>query len=1050
MHVAGRKSKAWPVVAAILAGLIIVPVAALCIFLHSPLPARIASALASEYLEADVAVGRLQFSVLRSFPDICAGVEELSVTMEAERYAPFRVLPLQEEGTAGAFAGDAGIAGSEEGAGAAPDTLLRLGRLELRVRALSLLKGVVDVRSLKLEGLRAFAHSFSDSLANWMIFKPSADSTERSGAGFPEIRLREFELGGGSLAVFTSAPHNLRFSIPLELRVRGAGARPDGEGILAWADSLSARLAHLPLEASGKVRTRGEGLYLDARAAVKECPIQPVLDEWAVQFFPIVTDISTDASLSLDAFAEGLLAEGKVPRFNLNLSVPDERFAFRPYRLDGTLGLECRASADDEGRIKAMIDRLFASVPGARVQLSGRADGIEGSDPRVRAHLGAGASAKKLCDYFLVPGGSTASGNVNVNLDIDAHKSSFAKYHFHEAGVKGSVSSDKLTLNMPMDTMSVELFSPLVRIGAGPDGIAMGIDLDSSFVHSPSLAARLRESHSLARLHRVEAYGKTVPGLELLSDNGRLFVKAGEQRAGVSGARVTATLRKRVMPDTSFFRKRGILRPDFRALSSDSLRAFRDRDIRINIDSSFAAMMRRWAPTAELSFQRGFIASPSIPLRTRLRGFSGNYDGRNFRLDTLALSCGTSDLEAKGELRSVMRVFSKRRSFVDATLSLRSSRLNVNEIVAAMDYASAGGVNTADAGEDDSFVLDSIPDATARIKRKTIVVPGNISAALELDVDRLDFENLELSPFRGSVNIRNNTLQVLDFYTDTGFGQIGMDAYYSSRSPQEISGGLTADLYDVQVHDLLTVLPMVDSLMPALHSFSGLLDCHTSANMNFDEAMNVITPSMQGVLEIKGRGLNIDDAGTLRKITSMLLFKNKDIGRIDDLSVSMVVRDNKAEIFPFLLGVDRYRFALQGIQGFNGSLDYHISVLKSPLVIPFGINIRGAVGDWRFALARARYRNGQIPVYTKELQAVDINFARAIQDIYHLGVEGVRRYNGASMQQQFGGGPVKGGQSDELLSYSEYNKLEAKQIESEIENERAALEAEINALLKTY
>ena len=170
-----------------------------------------------------------------------------------------------------------------------------------------------------------------------------------------------------------------------------------------------------------------------------------------------------------------------------------------------------------------------------------------------------------------------------------------------------------------------------------------------------------------------------------------------------------------------------------------------------------------------------------------------------------------------------------------------------------------------------------------------------------------------------------------------------------------------------------------------------------SVMSSLDSNMNVIMPTVEGIMRIGGKNLNISDAGNLRKITRLLLFKDKNIGHINDMSVDAVVHDCKLEVFPFELAVDRYKVVLRGSQGLDKEMNYHMSIIKSPFLIPFGINIYGYTDNWRFLIGLPKYREGKVPAYTKQLDTVQINILQSIKDVFNKGIDNARKASKSSV-----------------------------------------------------
>ena len=197
-------------------------------------------------------------------------------------------------------------------------------------------------------------------------------------------------------------------------------------------------------------------------------------------------------------------------------------------------------------------------------------------------------------------------------------------------------------------------------------------------------------------------------------------------------------------------------------------------------------------------------------------------------------------------------------------------------------------------------------------------------------------------------------------------------------------------------------------------------------------------PTAEGLLRIGGRDLYVHNAGSFRKITRLLLFRNKNIGHIDDLSVDAVIHNSQVEVFPFQLGVDRYRLALRGTQGFDKSMYYHASILRSPFLIRFGINLYGTLDNWRFSLGRARYKEGRVPVFTEQLDTVQFNIAQGIRNIFDSGIRHVNAYNMEQERLQ------AYEEDDEPLSAEEQQEIDDFALSIELEEQQAALDAEVN------
>ena len=100
-------------------------------------------------------------------------------------------------------------------------------------------------------------------------------------------------------------------------------------------------------------------------------------------------------------------------------------------------------------------------------------------------------------------------------------------------------------------------------------------------------------------------------------------------------------------------------------------------------------------------------------------------------------------------------------------------------------------------------------------------------------------------------------------------------------------------------------------------------------------------------------------------------------------SVELAIKDNTIEVYPFIMKMDRYTTAISGKQDMAMNLDSHISVIKSPVPMRLGIDITGNMDDLKIGLGKVRYKNTNLPVYTKQIDSTRINLREQIRNIYN-------------------------------------------------------------------
>ena len=921
--------------------------------------------------------------------------------------------------------------------------------------------------SLGLDSLRVHGRLPSDTLAF---------ALDSLGVGQEQ---KVFDLGLKARALLRSLAFG-RMRVPVEIFSK-VGFDQDKERTKIDLKSFNADIAHIPLEAEGLAEMFPDSTFLRLKAGINDCNLQEILREYLDGIVETAKEIDTDALLSVGLLAEGSLAGDKIPVVDASVRIPKCRLTYHPMDLDGTVALDCAAHASEDKVIDVDLREADIDIPGLDLDLSGRGEDVVGGNPFLSAKGYVDANLGRIMRYLPKDLGVHANGRVRLDMD---GRATLAQLKEYTADLNAKLVSDTLTVFMDggLTVAAKDLAARLdnstetIEGASGFHPLEGHVDFGKLRLRTDSLAVSVRRMKNTLRIAKSEYRGRPTPKLSVSSDNSRVFLRASDNRAAFKDMKIEAALTRRRRPSVRQ-RKRVLdsLQRVYPGVPRDSLfkvarrsrrndaelpvylqeRSWRSQDINIALDSSMTRYLRVWSPSGNISVGGGIVAVPFLPLRNTVDGLDAGFTDNEINILRMDIRSGTSDVSATGTVSGLRRAL-MRHGMLKADLGVKSSRINVNELLAALQ---AGKTISVEAEEDTdaeaymgSFAADSLSDAKVDTEEiGLIVVPANIDATFDMDVKRVDYADLDISSFKTTAVMKERCVQITNAEVVSDAGDIHLDAFYSTKTKQDISAGFNLNLSDISADRIIGLVPTVDDMMPALKSFKGNLNCTLTATSQLDTNMNLIIPSLDGVIRIAGKDLKVEDAGDLRRITRLLLFKNKNIGRIEDLDVNGFIHDGRVEVFPFIIGVDRYRLALCGMQGFDKQLNYHVSILKTPLPIRFGINMYGNLDKWRFSLGRAKYRDGKVPVFTEQIDTMQINIVKSIRQIYRKGVRAALRESGKSVghvedyKKSIGYRTPDG--NEDLLTTAEYCQIDSLQFEMEIAEMDEAIMAEVEQIL---
>ena len=914
-------------------------------------------------------------------------------------------------------------------------------RLKKNILASKLCKAALRLDSIKLSGRLP-----ADTLAL---------AVDALTLGNPRTNVVDLGLDGEAL-YFSPSLGSLHVPAELETRVGFKNHRSHFDLAL---DHLRGRVAYVPLRAEGLFSKYDDHSYVKGSAGIDSCRLADVLDNYARKLVPAARDIRSDALLNLGIEADGNISSAELPEVGVAVDIPSGHISWIPKQISALVDLGAKAHLSKTKVLNAEVERCHLRSNGIKLDLDGDGRDLIGRDPAVAAKLGGFVILDSVGRYLPKDLDLKGAGKLDLDADVNAHLNELEDYLFKKTRIACRLSGDMVSVQMPSNGVSAMLRRPDISLSSAESSLQLAADMDSlAFGLSDSFRAGVRGMVNRADLKKVENNGKMVPYLSFSTTDDYLKLYAGENKIEAENALISLEAMQRVRrPRPRMKRFLDSLQRVYPGVPRDSLFArfrasrpvdeFASKDLKVSLDSSVVALLNRWHPGGLVSLENASLVSPSLPLRTTLNSMDIALDDDDAQIASFNVDCGTSDIDLTGSVGGFRR-FIMSRGPLKFDFNVHSKRLNANEILVAMQQGAKNkdvDVETAD------FVADSLSNVVydpSAGEMKAIVVPRNLRGSINLLADRVDYSSLEIRPASAEINVRDRVLQVKDVDVQSNVGRILLNAFYASKSKADISAGLDMQLMNMPAYDIIHMLPTVDAMMPALKSFQGNLACDVSVTSQLDTNMNVLTPTMNGLVRIAGEDLYIKNAGSLRKVTRLLMFQDKNIGHIEDLYVDAVIGDNKVEVYPFVLGVDKYKVALAGSQGFNGSMKYNISILESFLPFRFGINIFGNLDKWRFSLGLNKYRGGRVPSFTADLDIMQVNLLDVIRNVYDRGVQGAmnqmalenKRMEKAKMLNSYTGAP-----SDEFLSKEEFQQVDSVLFSMQMDEENQEVEQDVES-----
>ncbi len=856
-----------------------------------------------------------------------------------------------------------------------------------------------------------------------------------------------------------------RMHIPI--KIKGTAAFPKDSVPSIVMDGFKAEIAAIPIGFDLRMKRMDGHTHVDGKFNVDRCGVSEMIDGFVKNIIPETKKVKTDATISLSGTFNGNIGNGEIPSFNASLTIPESTISHKDIRHDIGLGLGASIKTNKRNEIDVCIKNLNLETYGLRLAAHLDVSDLAGEDPLITMDGNFSASADSLLTFLPEDYGMTASGSLAADIKGKIKVSQMDIYNFGQADLTGKISSDKLVIRSPKDTIDIEIQDVDISIGPetkvsqkDPNLVVrlLGItgDIKKANISLKEAISVKSEKLSFAAKNAADALSDTtivhplgghlnatelavedgqgmsvtldntfnsfqmfpkegnpeIPVLSLSSRNKRIYLRDINNRAILTDSEIRADAAMNTVEQRqrrkAFMDSLALAHPE---IPHDSLTAFlrsqleekeipewlkeedfKSGDINFTLDGMAADYFRKWDLKGRINVRTGIIMTPYLPLRNIIKGMDMNFSNNEVKIDSFKIVSGKSEVTAKGALKGLRKALLGRGTY-SLGLDITSDAINADELLAAFRTGAsfnpdAAEDRMADASDSD-FLKMVVADSLEMDKASALfVVPADINADIKLNAGNISFSDLLINEFKANVVMKERCMQITDSRAVTNMGEAEFEGFYATRTKKNIKTGFNLNLTDVTSEKVIAMMPAIDSLMPLLKSFKGQIDCDMAATADLDTCMNIITPSINGIIRINGENLTMSDNKVFSDLAKKLKFKNNKTARIDKMRVEGVIKDNVIEVFPFILDIDRYTLALSGLHNLDMSYRYHASILHSPMVFKVGVDIYGPDFDnMKFKIGKPKYRNTDVPVFTAVIDETRINLAESIRDIFEKGVE---------------------------------------------------------------
>ena len=364
-------------------------------------------------------------------------------------------------------------------------------------------------------------------------------------------------------------------------------------------------------------------------------------------------------------------------------------------------------------------------------------------------------------------------------------------------------------------------------------------------------------------------------------------------------------------------------------------------------------ILLQWNPRLKVNLKNGELNMPErLPEAVVIPSIEFSYSNREMAIANSRIELGNSDLNLKGNVRNIGKWF-RHEAILEGELDVVSDHCDANQLLAWFS-ADEGSEEEPTPNDQSQMSNDKsqISNDSSKEESDPFLVPTDVNLALMTHMREVEIFNQVASDLKGGLYIKDGTV-ILD---EMGFvcraAKLQLTAMYRSPRRNHLYVGFDYHMIDVDIDELLTMIPNLEEMVPMLASFKGAARFHLAAETYLNSQYQPKMSTLRGAASLTGKDLVVLDGETFSKISKLLLFNKKTENRIDSINAEITVYKNEIDVYPLCVQMDNYMVALGGRHNTDMTFDYDINVL-SPIYL--GVNVSGNIDNLKIKLAKCKF-----------------------------------------------------------------------------------------------
>jgi hypothetical protein len=284
------------------------------------------------------------------------------------------------------------------------------------------------------------------------------------------------------------------------------------------------------------------------------------------------------------------------------------------------------------------------------------------------------------------------------------------------------------------------------------------------------------------------------------------------------------------------------------------------------------------------------------------------FDTSSIRLQEFKAKTGETDVSVTGRLDNFYG-FLFNKEVLKGDFNLTSNQMNVNDFMTETTSSDQTTETTTD-----------------EITSTAIKIPAFLDCSFKASAKKVTYDDIKLQNASGTLNIKDETVQIENLQMTAFDGIIKMDGLVSTKD-SVANFNMDLKLQDLDIKQSFTQLTTLNKIAPIANVVGGKMksDFTIDGNLSKDLTPKVETISGNLLGELFNTKLNASNSKVLSFLGDEIKFIDVSKLNLEKVKTYITFEDGKVVLKPFTMKYNDINIQVNGSHGFDQSMNYNLT-----------------------------------------------------------------------------------------------------------------------------